>query len=55
MEDQLGCSYTGTACISTMQDQICMVSCKLLSFSATWHAYAMVSFSCLELLVSELL
>lgn len=55
MVDQLGCSYMGTACFSTMQDQICLVSCKLLSFSATWLAFAMVSFLCLELCLSELL
>ena len=55
MVDQLGCSYMCTACFSTMQDQICLVSCKLLSFSATWLVFAMVSFLCLELWVSELL
>jgi hypothetical protein len=53
--DQLVCSSMGTACFSTMQDQICMVSCKPLSFSAIWLAFAMVSSSCLELSVSELL
>lgn len=53
--DQLVCSYMGIVCSSTMQDQICLVSCKPLSFLATWLAFAMVSFSCLELLVSELL
>lgn len=55
MADQQGCSYMDTACITIMQDQICLVSCKPLSFLATWLAFAMVSFSCLGLLVSVLL
>lgn len=53
--DQLACSYIPTACFSTMRDQICMVSCKPLSFLATWLVFAMVSFSCSALSVSELL
>lgn len=54
MVDQLACSYMGTACITIMQDQICLASCKPLSFLATWLVFAMASFSCLELWVSVL-
>ncbi|MCD9639249.1 hypothetical protein HAX54_023657 [Datura stramonium] len=42
-----------TACITTMPDQTCQVSCKPHSSLVTWLAFAMPSFSCLELLVSE--
>lgn len=44
-----------TACITTMHDQICQVSCKHRSSLGTWLAFAMVSFSCLGLSVSVLL
>lgn len=44
--DQRVYSYMPTACTTTTQDQICLVSCKPRSSSATWLAYAMVSFSC---------
>lgn len=47
MVDQLACSSMATACIITMHDQICLVSCKLRSSSATWPASAMASSSCL--------
>lgn len=55
MVGQLACSSMGTACITILQDQICLASCKPLSFLATWLVFAMVSFSCLELWVSVLL
>ena len=42
--DQQACSYMGTACITIMQDQICLVSCKPHSSLATWLAFAMASF-----------
>lgn len=41
-----------TACITTLHDQICQVSCKHRSSLGTWLAFAMVSFSCLGLSVS---
>ncbi|MCI11729.1 hypothetical protein A2U01_0032831, partial [Trifolium medium] len=44
--DQLAYSSMATACIITMQDQICLVLCKLHSSSVIWHASAMASFSC---------
>uniref|UniRef100_A0A2N9EQL9 Uncharacterized protein n=1 Tax=Fagus sylvatica TaxID=28930 RepID=A0A2N9EQL9_FAGSY len=44
-----------TACITTMHDQICQVSCKHHSSLGTWLASAMVSFSCLGLSDSVLL
>jgi hypothetical protein len=53
--DQLACSSMATACITTMHDQICQVSCKHHSSLGTWLASAMVSFSCLGLSDSVLL
>jgi len=41
--DQLACSSTAIACITTTHDQICLVLCKLRSSSVTWPASAMVS------------
>lgn len=52
--DQLACSSMDTACITIMHDQICQVSCKPHSFSATWLAFVMAFFSCLGLLDSVL-
>lgn len=54
MVDQLACSSMATACITTMHDQICQVSCKPRSSLGTWLAFAMVSFSCSGLSVSVL-
>ena len=54
MVDQLACSFTAIACITTFQDQICLASCKPHFSLATWHAFVMVSSSCLEALVSVL-
>jgi len=48
--DQLAYLSMVTACITTMRDQICLVSCRHRSSLVTWPAFAMVSFSCLELL-----
>lgn len=53
-EDPLVCSYMGTACTTTMLGQICQVLCKLHSSLGTWLASAMVSSSCLGILVSML-
>lgn len=44
MADPLACLSMVTACIITMQDLTCQVSCKPLSFLATWPASAMDSF-----------
>uniref|UniRef100_A0A1D1XHD4 Tryptophan synthase beta chain n=1 Tax=Anthurium amnicola TaxID=1678845 RepID=A0A1D1XHD4_9ARAE len=50
----LVCSSMGTACITTMLDRACQGSCRQPSSSATWLAFAMVSFSCLVVLASVL-
>ncbi|KAJ6926288.1 hypothetical protein NC651_010650 [Populus alba x Populus x berolinensis] len=52
--DQLACSFMAIACITTLQDQICLASCKPHFSLATWPAFVMVSSSCLEALVSVL-
>lgn len=46
-------SSTATVCTITMQDLICLVSCKSHSSLGTWLAFAMDSSSCLERLDSE--
>lgn len=43
---------SATAYTTTMQDQICLASCRRHSSSVTWLAYVTGSSSCLELLVS---
>jgi hypothetical protein len=45
--DLRACLSMATACIITMHDQICPVSCKPHFSLATWLASAMASFSCL--------
>lgn len=51
MVDQLAYLSMDTACITTMPDPICQVSCKPHFSSGTWLVFAMVSFLCSELLV----
>ncbi|CAL5371521.1 unnamed protein product [Camellia sinensis] len=53
--DQLACSSVVIAYTTIMPDQICQVLCKPPFSLGTWLASAMVSFSCLGLLVSVLL
>lgn len=54
MVDQLGYSSMVTVCITIMQDQICLGSCKHRFSLDTWHVCAMPSSLCLEQLVSVL-
>ncbi|KAG5531885.1 hypothetical protein RHGRI_026482 [Rhododendron griersonianum] len=53
--DQLAYLSMATACITTMRDPTCLVSCKLHFSLDTWLASATVSSSCWGLLVSVLL